>query len=258
MLRIKLLILALFGVLAASAQLPPVLPMTIGSGVPTGNNYIFVDSASVRPAVSNVTVVATPARNYTNSTIIFAQAVDYPTTPAQASTLTDNKGNTYVNVFTQTVGVQNMRVRYYMCYNPDITGGNVILTYSSSGGIVNYPTFYAQGYRGVTSLPTYVTNSNTSTSSISSISTNSVTTTAANSLVISSVGTQAAVITAPTVSGSVTVSERMNWFPLVSSTNVFSASYNSIKSGTGTFSVTHTTSGVNFATQTIATIIAFQ
>lgn len=244
--------------LSAYAQLPPMLPVTVGSGIPTGNTFIFVDSASARPATTNQTVVATPARNYTNATIIFAQAIDYPTTPGQASSLTDNKGNTYVNVFTQTVGALNQRIRYYMCFNPSITGGSVVLTYSSSGGVINYPCIYAQGYRGVTTSPSYVTNSNTSTSSITNINTNSVTTTSANSLLIASIGVGAVVTTAPTVSGSVTASERMNWFPQISNTTTFNASYNSIKSSTGTYSVTFTTSGANFSSQTVATIAAFQ
>lgn len=258
MLRIKILIIALLFSGGAFSQLPPVLPLRIGAASAGANNYIFVDSASARPTATNQTVVATPARNYTNSTVIFAQAIDYPTTPGQASSLTDNKGNTYVNVFTQSVGALNQRIRYYMCFNPSITGGSVVLTYSSSGGVINYPCIYAQGYRGVTTSPSYVTNSNTSTSSITNINTNSVTTTSANSLLIASIGVGAVVTTAPTVSGSVTASERMNWFPQITNTTTFNASYNSIKSSTGTYSVTFTTSGANFNSQTVATIAAFQ
>lgn len=258
MLRIKILIIALLFSGGAFSQLPPVLPLRVGVATGAANNYIFVDSASARPATTNATVVATPARNYTNSTILLAQVVDYPTTPGQASSLSDNKGNTYVNIFTQTVGALNQRIRYYMCFNPSITGGSVVLTYSSSGGVINYPCIYAQGYRGVTTSPSYVTNSNTSTSSITSIGTNSVTTTAANSLLVASIGVGAVVTTAPTVTGSVTASERMNWFPQITNTTTFNASYNSIKSSTGTYSVTFTTSGNNFSSQTVATIAAFQ
>lgn len=250
-LRAWAIIGALLLVLTASAQ--PGMYRLMGRGAAT-NSYIFVDSASARPTANNEDTVKSPARDYTNATILFAQVADYPTPANTPGVLTDNKGNTYTLVMSPTIN--NLRVRYYMCFNPVLTGGGVILTYSST--VTIYPVIFVQAYRGVTTLPTYATNSATSTLSISSISTNSVTTTVANSLVVSTVATQATITTAPTVSGSVTISERMNWFPLTGSRNVFAASYNSIKSGTATFSVTHTTSGVNFNQQTVAAIAAFQ
>lgn len=258
MLRIKLLILAMF-CLSAYAQLPPMLPVTVGSGIPTGNTFIFVDSASARPNTANQDSVWTPARNYTNSTVLFVTVVDYPSpTPGTNSILSDNKGNTYVNVFSPTVGTSNQRIRYYKCFNPNLSGGNVILTYHTISNVISYPCIYVQGYRGVTTDPLHITNSNSTTSSVTSISTNSITTTKANSLVIATIGVGALVTSAPTVTGSVTASERMNWFPLISNTTTFNASYNSIKTATGTYSVTFTTSNQNFSSQVLAAIIAFE
>lgn len=258
MLRIKILIIALLFSGGAFSQLPPVLPLRIGAASAGANNYIFVDSASARPNTANQDSVWTPSRNYTDATVLFVTVVDYPVTPGTNSILSDNKGNTYVNVFSPTVGTSNQRIRYYKCFNPNLSGGNVILTYHTVSNVISYPCIYVQGYRWVTSDPLHITNSNSTTLSVTSISTNSITTTKANSLVIATIGVGALVTSAPTVTGSVTASERMNWFPLISNTTTFNASYNSIKTATGTYSVTFTTSNQNFSSQVLAAIIAFE
>lgn len=258
MLQIKILIIALLFSGGAFSQLLPVLPLRVGVATGGANNYIFVDSASARPNTSNQDSVSTPSRNYTNATVLFVTVVDYPNTPGTDNVLVDNKGNTYVKVFAPTVGVLNQRITYYKCFNPNLSGGNVILTYHTISNVSSYPCIYVQGYRGVTSDPGLKMNSNSTTSSVTNISTNSITTTAANSLVIATIGVGALVTSAPTVTGSVTASERMNWYPLISNTTSFNASYNSIKSSTATYSVTFTTSNQNFSSQTLAAIIAFE
>lgn len=245
--------------LSAYAQLPPMLPVTVGSGMPTGNTFIFVDSASARPNTVNQDSVWTPARNYTGANFIVVQAVDYPSPVGTATTLTDTKSNTYVLVFSQSVSgnTLNQRIRCYVCFNPDISGGNIVLTYASVSG-ANYPVIYAQAYSGVTSLPSYVTNSTSSTANISSIGTGNVTTATPTSLLTTTFASATNITAAPTVSGSFSISDRMNWFPGTSLRNQYSGSYAKTVSSTGTYNATHTSGGPNFSSQTIAAIIAYQ
>jgi len=257
MLRIKILIFALLFSGGAFSQLLPVLPLRIGAASGGVNNYVFVDSASVTPDVNNSKIIRSPSRNYTAATLLLVQAIDYPFSVNANSAVSDNKGNTYVQVLNAFIPGSQQRVKYYMCFNPDLSGGNVIVTYASTDSITNLASLYVQAYRGVTTLPSYQTNFATSISTIASISTNSVTTTAP-SVLVSSIGVGAAITSAPTASGSITTSERMNWFRQVNSRSIFSASYNSVKGSPGTFSVTHTTGGANFSSQTVATIASFQ
>lgn len=258
MLRIKLLIFALFGVLAASAQLPSMLPLPIGSGASGANAWVLGDTVSASPATNFATVTATPARDFTGQTFIKVQTVDYPLTSNQPANLTDNKGNTYVNILSAFAPSQFMRIRYWYCYNPILTGGGVIITYSSTGGVANFPVIYAQGFSGVTTTPSPTVNSVTSSANISSIGTGSVSVTGGNYALFSTVATQNNISVVSSASGSMINSDLMNWRPFVNQRQQYSASYAKVVSGAGTYSVTHTTNGANFNTQSVAAIAIFK
>jgi hypothetical protein len=246
-------LIALCWAFAAGAQ--PTMYRLMGKRAAV-NNYVFVDTASARPATTNATVVATPARNYTAANFIVVQTVDYPFARNLQATLTDNKGNTYVNVFSDTVNFQ--RVRHWKCYNPDFTGGSVVLTYASVGGIVNLPTIYAAAFRDVVSDPGWLTNSSKTTLSVPSIGTGNVTTTVTNALLVTTFASATNITAAPTISGSFSVSDRINWYPAATLRNQYSGSYWRAVTSTGVYNATHTSGGANLANETIGTIVAYQ
>lgn len=245
---------ALCWAFAAGAQ--PIMYQLMGKGV-AANNWTLGDTVSARPATTNATVTVTPARNFTGQNVILVQTVDYPLSSGQAANLNDSKGNTYVNVLTVFGATLNQRIRHWICYNPDVSGGGVTLTYSSTGGVANFPVVYAQGFSGVTASPTWATNSVTSIANIASIGTGSVTTTSSKSVLVSTVATQNNINVVSSASGSMTNTDLMSWRPFTTGFNQYSASYARIMSAAGTYSVTHTTNGANFNTQSVSTIVVY-
>lgn len=220
------------------------------------NNFVFVDSASARPATTNATVVATPARNYTGANFIIVQTVDYPFTANQPSTLSDNKGNTYVSVFSERITFQ--RVRHWKCYNPDLSGGSVVITYSTTGGVTNLPTIYAEAFSGVVLDPGWLSNSAKTTSSVASIGTGAVNTTQSNALLVTTFASATNITAAPTISGSFSAADRINWFPGTTLRNQYSGTYVKAVTSVGSYSATHTSGAGNMTSETIGTIVAYQ
>jgi hypothetical protein len=109
--------------------------------IPSMATITVVDTIRATNQVNNGNTVTTGTLNIATANAIVVGVADYQL--ASLGTVTDNAGNTYTRVRTNTDGV-SPRIALYVCLAP-VVSSSMTFTYTGGGGTVAYPSIYVVG-----------------------------------------------------------------------------------------------------------------